>query len=382
LIFSTHEAAGGNVAPSSAFEAADIRIYRGADGAAISATQRSSSNGITMTSPFDSLTGVHEVDIDLTDNTDAGFYASGYQYTIVLAPDETVDSATLTGVVLGYFEVGTQPVNVTHAAGTAWASGAITAASIATGAVDRDALAADTGLQPIRANTAQAGGASTITLDASASAVDDFYNGTQILLTGGTGAGQARIATDYVGATKVLTVNAAWATNPDNTTTWVIFPAASTEDDIAAAVWNSLQASYTDPGTFGLYLDAAVSGVSTGGVSVGDIADAVWDEARAGHVTAGTFGAGVKTESLNTQAKADVNAEVVDAINVDVLADSVPTDGTRPTLAQAAYVIHQFLTEASVSGTTLTVRKVDGSTALMTFTLNSSSAPTSITRTT
>ena len=108
--FSTHEAAGGNVAPSTAFEAADLRIYKAADGAAFSATQRSSANGITMTSPFDSLTGVHDVDIDLTDNSDASFYASGGFYSVVLSPDETVDGQTITGVVLAYFEIGTPVV--------------------------------------------------------------------------------------------------------------------------------------------------------------------------------------------------------------------------------------------------------------------------------
>jgi hypothetical protein len=117
--FSTHAAAGGNVAPLSAFEGADIRIYKAADGAAFSATQRSSSNGITMTSPFDSLTGVHDVDIDLTDNTDAGFYAAGCRYSVVLSPDtETVDSQTITGVVLAEFEIGPPPANVIQIAGT------------------------------------------------------------------------------------------------------------------------------------------------------------------------------------------------------------------------------------------------------------------------
>src|SRR6188768_2131784 len=103
FMFSTHEAAGGNVAPSTAFEAADLLIYRAADGAATSGTQRSSANGITMTSPFDTLVGVHDVDIDLTDNTDAGFYAAGYQYSVMIAPDETVDGQTITGVILAYF---------------------------------------------------------------------------------------------------------------------------------------------------------------------------------------------------------------------------------------------------------------------------------------
>lgn len=112
MVLSTHDGAGANVAPDSAFEAADIRIYRAADSAAFSATQRSSSNGVTMVSPFDSLVGVHEVDIDLTDNTDSGFYASGYTYLVMLSPDETVDGETITGVVLGYFEIGLQSVDV------------------------------------------------------------------------------------------------------------------------------------------------------------------------------------------------------------------------------------------------------------------------------
>jgi hypothetical protein len=86
--------------------------------------------------------------------------------------------------------------------------------------------------------------------------------------------------------------------------------------------------------------------------------------------------------SLETQAKADVNAEVVDVVTVDVVADSVPADGSRPTLAQAAYMLTQFLTERAVSGLTMTVKKPDGTTALMTFTLNDAANPTSITRAT
>jgi hypothetical protein len=120
LQFSTHQGAGGNVAPVSAFEAADIRIYRAADGAAFSNTQRSSANGITMTSPFDTLVGVHDVDIDLTDNTDAGFYASGYLYSVMLAPDETIDGETITGVVLAYFEIGPQPPSAADIADAVW----------------------------------------------------------------------------------------------------------------------------------------------------------------------------------------------------------------------------------------------------------------------
>lgn len=64
------------------------------------------------------------------------------------------------------------------------------------------------------------------------------------------------------------------------------------------------------------------------------------------------------------------------------LSDSINDDGSMPTPAQALYGIYQFLTEKSLSGTTLTVKKPDGSTALMTFTLDSGTNPTSITRAT
>lgn len=127
-LFSTHNSAGANVAPSSAIDAADIRVYRATDGAAPSATQRSSTSGFTVTSPFDSLTGFHALDIDLTDNSDSGFFAAGNRYWIVLAPDdETIDSQTITGVVLAYFEIGLRTVNTTQVAGTAQSTGDLNA---------------------------------------------------------------------------------------------------------------------------------------------------------------------------------------------------------------------------------------------------------------
>ena len=51
-----------------------------------------------------------------------------------------------------------------------------------------------------------------------------------------------------------------------------------------------------------------------------------------------------------------------------------------PTLTQAIFEIRAMLCEKSVSSTTLTVNKIDGATTAETFTLNSSTAPTAITR--
>jgi hypothetical protein len=76
----------------------------------------------------------------------------------------------------------------------------------------------------IRRNTAQAGAAGTITLDASASATDDLYNGLMIALLGGTGAGQARMISDYVGSTKVATIEPDWTTNPGADSVFVLLP--------------------------------------------------------------------------------------------------------------------------------------------------------------
>jgi hypothetical protein len=73
-----------------------------------------------------------------------------------------------------------------------------------------------------RTGTAQAGTSTTITLDASAVATNDIYNGSTITITGGTGAGQIRIISDYVGATKVATVSTAFTVTPDNTSTFSV----------------------------------------------------------------------------------------------------------------------------------------------------------------
>jgi len=77
-------------------------------------------------------------------------------------------------------------------------------------------------LAAAHANTAQAGGASTITLAAGASASDEAYRGMRIRTTGGTGSGQSRIISTYNGTSKVATVSEAWTVNPDATTTYSI----------------------------------------------------------------------------------------------------------------------------------------------------------------
>lgn len=60
----------------------------------------------------------------------------------------------------------------------------------------------------------QAATGTTATLDSGASGVDNYYADDQLLIVSGTGVGQCRRITGYVGSTKVATVTPAWATNP------------------------------------------------------------------------------------------------------------------------------------------------------------------------
>jgi len=76
----------------------------------------------------------------------------------------------------------------------------------------------------VRSGTAQAGAASSITLDAGASAIADFYKGLAALIAAGTGAGQMREITAYNGTTKVASVAPNLATNPDGTSVFILIP--------------------------------------------------------------------------------------------------------------------------------------------------------------
>jgi len=70
--------------------------------------------------------------------------------------------------------------------------------------------------------TAQGGGASSMTLHAGASSMDDAYKGMVIETTAGTGAGQTRVVLDYAGAGRLATVYPDWTTVPDATTEFAI----------------------------------------------------------------------------------------------------------------------------------------------------------------
>lgn len=488
---------------------------------------------------------------------------------------ETQPDATTTYEILRPDSIGVAHVDVKAFGGTAgtFASG-IPQASLTTSAINSiadqvwdEAMSGHvTGgsfgaaAQANHSGTMQAGSTSTTAVLASgAASTNDYYNNALLLIVSGTGAGQSQYISDYVGATKVATMNGTWITTPDNTSVYAVLPGGSipgasapSASDNAAAVWNAAVASFTAAGSFGerfqvirretaqagttgsITLDASASATTdqyryavvsiVAGTGAGQarqitayngttkvatvapaftvapssdsvflilplgidaatveiIADAVWDEARSGHATAGSFGEYVNADTVrisgdssaadNLEAATDgtgygftgctmptvttltghtaqtgdafarlgaptgasVSADVaaigvlatailedtgttldtavaailadtgtdgvvvataskggyalsnagIDALYTRQLTEAYAADGAAPTVAQALLQIQQMLTEFSISSTTLTVKKLDGTTTAFTLTLNDASAPTAITRAT
>lgn len=148
--------------------------------------------------------------------------------------------------------------------------------------------------------------------------------GASVLLSNGTGTGQVKLASGYVAMT--------WADIAAPTTAVALTGTTIATSQVVASVTG---ATGSVTGLTAANLDAAVSSRAT------------------------------PAQILTT-----------------ALTESYNTDGAAPTLTQALMLLMQILSEASVASTTMTVKKLNGTTTAATFTLDSATAPTSITRTT
>jgi len=106
-----------------------------------------------------------------------------------------------------------------------------------------------------------------------------------------------------------------------------------------------------------------------------------------------------QTVSLNTYeilpaGAVDVNSLYTDVVSADSLSDgavdqiwqtvltqSYAAQGAEGTASQILYTIQQFLTDADISGTTMTIRQLNGSSSAYVITLDSSTTPTDKNRT-
>lgn len=276
--------------------------------------------------------------------------------------------------------------------------------------------------------TAQAATATTLQLRSAAAFADNELNGATILITGGSaGVGQRAIITGYVGSTDTATVDT-WPTTPTGTITYMVFatPPSSTTAlprvDLRQIAGSNVSTSSAQLGVnvvnVGGSAVAATSGMlnvnaiqvsgdstaadnleamldGTGGVTLttaltgnitGNLSGSVGSVATGG-IAAASFAAGaidaaaIAANAIGaSELAADAVTEIAAGVLTVALTESYAADGAAPTLAQAVFAIQQFLQEKSISGTTLTVKKLDGSTTAMTFTLSDATTPTSVTR--
>lgn len=124
---------------------------------------------------------------------------------------------------------------------------------------------------------ATGGAATTITLNATASATNNAYLGQTIHIVGGTGADQAAVVTAYVGATKVATVSPSWVTTPDTTSIYKVLPtgisyaAGGSITSVTGSVGSVTGAVGSVTGAVGS-VTGAVGSVATGGITAASIA--------------------------------------------------------------------------------------------------------------
>ena len=443
----------------------DIEVYRNG-----SVTQRASDAGYALLDTdgidFDALTGIHGFSIDTSDNTDAGFYAAGYDYWVVVSAI-TVDAQTVSFVAaifsidnrqllrptvasrtldvsaggeagVDWANVGsptttlnlsgtstkalepttagrTLDVTATGEAGIDWANIGSPTTTVNLSGTSTKALEPTTagrtldvtttgeaGLDFANVNipagqvaiaqildngTMQAGSAAGTAVLRSGLTVgaDDRLIGATIWITGGTGANQRRLIHANVNTTDTVSIAPNWDATPDNTSTYIIYPTppASTNSAVQPAVASVTGAVGSVTGNVGGNVVGSVGSVTgavgsvTGNVG-GNVTGSVGSVA-----TGGITAASIATGAFDADALAtDAVTEIVTGVLTSAMTEAYPTDGSTMTVAQALYLIAQSIGEFSVSGTTVTVKKVDGTTTAATYTLDSSTAPTSRTRAT
>ena len=122
--------------------------------------------------------------------------------------------------------------------------------------------------------------------------------------------------------------------------------------------------------------------------------DLILDGILADTAVIGSAGAGLTGIPWNSSWDAEVQSECTDALNAydpptkaeldatwtTAQTESYASDGAAATPAQLLYMIYCTVGEFSITDTTITGKKVDGSTTAMTWTINSASSPTSRTR--
>jgi hypothetical protein len=369
-----------------------------------SATEKTTTNGITVTSPFDSLTGSHLIELDTSNSTgDVGFWASGSAYRVVISTAKTVDSKDPSGVCVGEFSIELQTADTRKIGGTTQ-------------------TARDLGASVLLSN-----GTGTGQVKLSSGYISpnwgDVGNPTTTVALTGTTISTSQIAASVTGAVGSVTSGVTVTTNNDKTgyslasgglaavTTWTV----GITGNITGNVSGSVGSVGTGGITSGSFAAGAItaSAIATDAIGSAELASTAITEIQSGlalstdittiNATLATIAAYIDTEVAAIKAKTDAlptdpadqslveaaitaattglaTAANVAAVVTTQMTESYAADGVAPTLAQAVFLIQQALTEFTISGTTTTIKKLDGTTTAATLTLNDETTPTGVTR--
>lgn len=341
--------------------------------------------GVTDTEDFDSLTGVHLCAVATTDS----FYTPGSDFEVVLSA-ATIDGKTINATLFS-FSIRNRSNATIMERGTVPAAGSTTATRLA----------------------------------AALTYANDIFNGGLLSFVFGTGKGQSTSITDYANTNDTVT-HPAIALAASTDTVYEVLPyglvaptsgAPAPVDVInwkgsaAPAMTGDAYARLGAPSGASTSADIAAVKTDTAGVKTKtDFLPSATAGAAGGVFIAGTNAATTVTTSFTTTFTGNLTGSVasvsgavgsvtgnvggnvvgsvasvtagvsLSATGSAAFTEGYATDGSTATLPQLLYMILSLVGEKSVSGTTVTTKKLDGTSTAMTYTLNSATAPTSITR--
>lgn len=148
-------------------------------------------------------------------------------------------------------------------------------------------------------------------VDIDMSSSDNIYNGSSVYIVSGTGAGQLRRITDYIGSTRRLSVNTAFSTIPDTTSKAIISPTVTiVGDGFGAKAYSRLNAA------------GAVANISM--ISIGTR----YTEAVA-HITANSVHGSGASADVVISPKGGHGSDAVSELGGDKIALNVQFQGTE-----------------------------------------------------
>ena len=314
--------------------------------------------GITLTVDFDGVTGLNNVRVVATSGN--GF-AAATNVDLVITTG-TVNSVSVVGEVIGSFSIEarsalmpttaarTLDVSAGGEAGVDWANvgSPTTAVNLSGTNIDVDQVVA---------SVSGAVGSVTGAVGSVTGAVGS--------VTGAVGSVTGNVGGNVVGSVASVTAGVTLAAN-------AITAAATAADfttEIQAGLATAAALATVDTTVNAILVDTAEIGAAGAGLTALATQASVNDlPTNAELATA--------LDALPTA------AENATAVLTTAMTESYRADGATGTLAQMQYEIIGHLGESSIVSTTKTIKKVDGTTTAATFTLDSDTAPTSITRAT